>query len=190
MERSVCGREGCQDDSANLQFGDNPSRNGNDRMIITGDHVTLSTDHGQMGVGYILYTEVFASDSKTRYFNRVVDRIRADPQALELLGSDQTIRAFGEPTMSKWSRNRPIVSTMRTDPTGIEHFHMHFNVEGSANSGIATIHMVKAPGSSDWQYRLLALDVKGHPRYHLENADKSSQGKKKPGFKMLGVQWR
>ena len=140
-------------------------------------------------MGYILYTEVFASDSKTRYFNRVVDRIRADPQALELLGSGQTIRAFGEPSMSKWSRNRPIASTIQTDNTGIEHFHMHFNVVGSDHSGVVTVHMVKGPGFPDWQYRLLALDVKGQPRYYLERAG-ASQEKKKPGFRMLGVQWR
>ena len=69
---------------------------------------TLTTDLGQITVGYFLYTEVFASDSKTRIFNRAVDRVRADPQALELLGSREKIRAFGEPTSNKWSRNRPL----------------------------------------------------------------------------------
>ena len=65
-----------------------------------------TTDLEQITVGYFLYTEVFASDSKTRIFNRAVDRVRADPQALELLGSREKIRAFGEPTSNKWSRNR------------------------------------------------------------------------------------
>ena len=68
----------------------------------------LPTDLKQITVGYFLYTEVFASDSKTRIFNRAVDRIRADPQALELLGSRDMIRAFGEPTSNRWSRNRPL----------------------------------------------------------------------------------
>ena len=66
------------------------------------------TNLGQAAVSYYLYIDVFSSDSKTRHFNRAVDRIRIDPRALDLLGSGQTIRAFGEPTASKWSRNRPI----------------------------------------------------------------------------------
>lgn len=66
------------------------------------------TDRDQGFVGYFLYTEVFASDSKTRQFNRAVDQVRADPRALELLGSGQTIRAFGEPTANKWARARPL----------------------------------------------------------------------------------
>ncbi len=69
---------------------------------------SLTTDLEQITVGYFLYTEVFASDSKTRIFNRAVDRVRADPQALELLGSREKIRAFGEPTSNRWSRNRPL----------------------------------------------------------------------------------
>ena len=84
-----------------------------------------NTNSDQAAVSYYLYIDVFSSDSKTRHFNRAVDRfvhcwfeeviltpvlrrIRADPRALDLLGSGQTIRAFGEPTGNKWSRNRPI----------------------------------------------------------------------------------
>ncbi|KAL2040421.1 hypothetical protein N7G274_006864 [Stereocaulon virgatum] len=144
---------------------------------------------GTIAVVYIMYTEVFASDSKTRLFNRAVDRIRSEPQALELLGDRKTIRAFGEPTSSKWSRNRPIASSTNVDETGIEHFHMHFNVVGSAKSGVVNLHMVRDPAHKDWVYRSLALDVPGHPRIYLENAD-AAREQKKPGFKMLGVQWR
>ncbi|KAL8819201.1 MAG: hypothetical protein Q9191_007782 [Dirinaria sp. TL-2023a] len=70
-------------------------------LVITGIIMTG-------GVVYLLYTEVFASDSKTRHFNRAVDRVRADTRALELLGSGHKIRAFGEPTRNKWARARPI----------------------------------------------------------------------------------
>ena len=66
---------------------------------------------------------------------------------------------------------------------------MHFNVEGSAKSGVAHVHLVKSPGFPEWQYRTLAIDVKGHPRLYLENSSTSEQ-KKKPSFKMLGIQWR
>lgn len=66
---------------------------------------------------------------------------------------------------------------------------MHFNVEGSKKSGVVSMHMVKGPGDALYQYRFLALDVPGYPRLYLENAE-DTQEKKKPGFRMLGVQWR
>ena len=122
-------------------------------------------------------------------FNHAVDRIRADPKAAELLGSKNTIKAYGEPTTNKWARARPIASNLQTDSTGIEHFRMHFNVEGSERKGVVSLHMVRGPGNPDFEYRILALDVQGYPRYYLENETESK--KKKPaGFKMLGVQWR
>lgn len=67
------------------------------------------------GVGYVLYSEVFSPDSKTTYFNKAVDRIRADHRCLELLvgpgGGDKAgkkIEAYGEETFNKWRRARPI----------------------------------------------------------------------------------
>jgi hypothetical protein len=65
-------------------------------------------DGKQGGVGYVLYSEVFSPDSKTTHFNRAVDRIRADPRCLELLGEGKKITAFGEETHNKWRRARPI----------------------------------------------------------------------------------
>jgi import inner membrane translocase subunit TIM21 len=59
-------------------------------------------------VGYVLYSEVFSPDSKTTYFNRAVDRIRADRRCLELLGDGKKITAFGEETHNKWRRARPL----------------------------------------------------------------------------------
>ena len=140
-------------------------------------------------VGYFLYQEVFASDSKAVQFNHAVDRIRADTKAIEMLGPRKTIKAYGEPTNNKWARARPIASSLQTDSTGIEHFRMHFNVEGSERKGVVSLHMVRGPGHPNFEYRFLALDVQGFARYYLENATESK--KKNPvGFKMLGVQWR
>ena len=51
------------------------------------------------------------------------------------------------------------------------------------------MHMVKAPGDILYRYRYLALDVPGQPRLYLENAE-DGVDKKKPGFRMLGIQWR
>lgn len=57
---------------------------------------------------YYLYDQVFASDSKTSVFSRAFDEVRASPRARELLGPSNKIRAYGQPTWNKWTRNRRI----------------------------------------------------------------------------------
>lgn len=134
-----------------------------------------------------MYGEVFSTDSKTTIFNRAVDRIRADPKALELLGDKKTISAYGEPTSSRWARARPIASNTQTDMNGTEHLRMHFNVEGSKEKGVVMLHMVKKPDTS-YEYRLLALDVPGHPRHYLEDASTRKSKTSKPALtRWLGV---
>ena len=147
---------------------------------------------GAVGTGlvsYLLYQEGFSTDSPTKHFNDAVNRIRGHPKALELLGTGKTIRAFGEPTQNKWTRNRPIASNLQIDQAGVEHFRMRFNVEGSDNSGFVSIHMVKGPDDSHFQYQVLSLDVPGHSRVYLENTEVPVGHKKKPG-KLFGIQWR
>lgn len=68
---------------------------------------------------YVLYSEVFASESRTNYFNRAVDRIRTDPRCVELLGSGKKITAYGEETNNKWQRARPIAWVFPTDGGGM-----------------------------------------------------------------------
>ncbi|SLM33693.1 Mitochondrial import inner membrane translocase subunit Tim21 [Lasallia pustulata] len=140
------------------------------------------------GVAFLLYTDVFASDSKTSHFNRAVDQVRADSRVRELLGPAKQIRAFGEPTRNKWALARPIASNISKDRTGTEHLVMHFNVEGPLNSGVVHMHMTKSPSQSEYQYKYLALDVKGHSRIYLEKADAAKE-QKKTGMKMFGVRW-
>lgn len=76
----------------------------------------------------MLYSEVFAPDSKVNHFNRAANQVRSDHRAIELLGPRKEIRAFGEPSWNKWSRNRRIASETRKDKNGTEHILMHFNV--------------------------------------------------------------
>ena len=59
---------------------------------------------------------------------------------------------------------------------------MHFNVEGSERKGVVTLHMIKARGQSDYEYRFLALDVPGHERHYLENAATQKKKATKPGL--------
>lgn len=57
------------------------------------------------------------------------------------------------------------------------------------NNGVARLHMIKHPGSSDFEYKYLFLDVKGHERIYLEKADESSKGKGKTKLSFFGVKW-
>ncbi|MCJ1464497.1 mitochondrial import inner membrane translocase subunit tim21 [Pseudocyphellaria aurata] len=141
------------------------------------------------GVIYYLYTGVFSSESKVAHFNRAVDKVRADPRATDILGNKGKIRAFGEPTSNKWARARPIASTLRKDGTGTEHWLMHFYVEGSSRSGVVNVHLIKRPGQTEFEYKYLALDVKGHERIYLENAD-VVQKAKQSSLRTFGVNWR
>lgn len=59
-------------------------------------------------MGYVLWTEVFSTESKVTYFNRAVDRIKKDHRCLELLGDGRKITAHGEMTSNKWAKARPI----------------------------------------------------------------------------------
>ncbi|KAH6632660.1 TIM21-domain-containing protein [Chaetomium tenue] len=142
------------------------------------------------GVGYVLYSEVFSPDSKTTYFNRAVDRIRKDPRCLELLGDGKKITAFGEETHNKWRRARPLASTVTKDGQGNEHLMIQFNVQGPKGAGRVNMHLIKRVGQGEYEYKYFFLDIRGHQRIYLENADtsraKDGEGK---GFKMFGVKW-
>jgi len=141
------------------------------------------------GVTYVMYTEVFSSDSKVTHFNRAVDQVKNDPRCTEILGSGKKITAYGEPTWNKWARARPIASSIRKDGSGTEHLIMHFNVEGPLNKGVVNLHMTKHPPQSEYEYKYLALDVRGHQRLYIENSDATSGASGKSKTRLFGVQW-
>lgn len=68
---------------------------------------------------------------------------------------------------------------------------MHFNVEGSDQSGVVNVHMVKKSDQSEYEYKYLTLNVKSHPVLYLENADADkAKAKSKTGFSLFGVRWK
>ncbi|KAM0524589.1 hypothetical protein ACHAPE_000687 [Trichoderma viride] len=140
-------------------------------------------------VTYFLWSDVFSPESKTRQFNRAVDKIKKDHRCLELLGDANKISAHGDETFNKWRRARPITSTERTDGQGNHLLMMHFYVEGPKGNGVVQCHMVIPRGESEYDYKYLFVDVKGHERIYLENADtaKARTGKKPVSF--FGVKW-
>jgi len=145
-----------------------------------------------VGVGYVLYLEVFSTESKTAVFNRVVDRIKKDPRCVEMLagkGHGSEIEAYGEASWSRWARNRFISSRQEKDKIGVLHMNMHFYVSGPAcDQGTVYVHMVKGRDDSSFSYYSLALDVPGHDRIWLENAEAGKLDKRAQG-KMFGVKW-
>jgi len=66
--------------------------------------------------------------------------------------------------------------------------YMHFHVSGPLAQGVVNVHMTRKKSESDFQYYLLALDVPGHERIFLENAEKGKLDKRSQG-KMFGVRW-
>ncbi|KAK0266297.1 mitochondrial import inner membrane translocase subunit tim21 [Friedmanniomyces endolithicus] len=140
-------------------------------------------------VAYVLYL-VFSTTSKVAVFNRAADRVRKDPQCLALLAGTEglhtkrEISAYGEPSWSRWARNRTVASRNETDRAGVEHIHMHFYVEGPAAKGTVNLHMTRLPGEKE----VLALDVPGKQRVFLENKDGERLDQRKQG-KMFGVRW-
>ncbi|KAG5973707.1 mitochondrial import inner membrane translocase subunit tim21 [Claviceps digitariae] len=139
-------------------------------------------------VVYFMWTDVFAPDSKINHFNRAVDRIKKDPRCIEVLGDPKKIIAHGEETANKWRRARPVASTERTDQQGNQHLVMNFHVDGPLRDGVAQMHMVRPRGQSDYQYKYLYLDVKGHERIYLENAAQSANPVKRQ-LSFFGVKW-
>ena len=140
------------------------------------------------GVAWFLYQEVFSTDSKTYHFNEAHARIKADPRCIEVLGDAKKIRAYGEATWNRWTRNRHIASRTERDGAGTEHLIMHFNVEGPKEKGVVRLHMTKEKGQHKFEYNYLALDVKGHQRIYLENKDLVEAEGRKSG-RMFGVKW-
>ncbi|PON29450.1 mitochondrial import inner membrane translocase subunit TIM21 [Trichoderma gamsii] len=151
-------------------------------MIIVGLVATC-------GVAYFLWSDVFSPESKTRQFNRAVDKIKKDHRCLELLGDANKISAHGDETFNKWRRARPITSTERTDGQGNQHLMMQFYVEGPKGNGVVQCHMVIPRGESEYDYKYLFVDVKGHERIYLENADTANARAGKKPVSFFGVKW-
>lgn len=52
------------------------------------------------------------------------------------------------------------------------------------------MHLIKRAGKSEHEFRYFFIDVPGHQRVYLENADATPSDKgEKQGFKLFGVKW-
>ena len=63
-------------------------------------------------------------------------------------------------------------------------------VEGPKNRGAVNIHMVRDSKHGDFEYKYFFVDVRGHQRIYLENADAApSPPSDKKKLKLFGVSW-
>ncbi|MCJ1445210.1 MAG: mitochondrial import inner membrane translocase subunit tim21 [Stictis urceolatum] len=140
------------------------------------------------GVSYFLYDAVFSSDSKVSHFNRAFEEIKASPRARELIGPSNKMKAYGENTWNRWTRNRAIASTITKDGYGRDNLLLNFYVEGPNGKGRVNVHMVRPEGGAHFEYKKLTLDVPGNKTIFLRNTDTPQDARK--GFKFLGVEWK
>ncbi|KAF2835259.1 TIM21-domain-containing protein [Patellaria atrata CBS 101060] len=138
-------------------------------------------------VGYVLYREVFAPESVTNHFSRAITRIKSSPACTSLLGPSNQLEFHGEPSWSRWARNRTIASKHEVDKTGLEHLNIRFYVTGPLNKGTVRIHLVKRKEEKEYRYRYLALEVPEHQTVYLEKEE--GPVARKEGGKMFGVRW-
>lgn len=113
------------------------------------------------GVAYFLYDAVFSPDSKTTYFNRAFEEVKASSECRELLGPIKSMYAYGEPSGNRWTRNRPIASTTFKDARGVEHMHVKFYIKGERAEGTVRCEMARSRPEDTFEYRLLSLEVPG-----------------------------
>jgi import inner membrane translocase subunit TIM21 len=67
-----------------------------------------------LGISYIMWTEVFAPESRTNQFSRAVRRIKQDQRCIDALGPARKLSAHGD---SSWSslrrpRERPVACVL------------------------------------------------------------------------------
>lgn len=80
-------------------------------------------------------------------------------------------------------------SNIHEDNSGTKHLVMHFYAQGPKAKGTVNLHMTKKYSDDEFVYKFLALDVPGHQRLYLENADTASNSLKGGVTKMFGVKW-
>jgi mitochondrial import inner membrane translocase subunit TIM21 len=115
--------------------------------------------------------------------------VRRDKRVIAALGgsSKDEIRTYGEATWNRWARNRALAAREETDKLGAQHLRMEFNVEGTQRRGRVHMHMSKKPSQTSYEYRYLFVDVPGHQRIYLENADEKKG--ERPSGRILGFKF-
>ncbi|KAK7523624.1 inner membrane translocase subunit tim21 [Phyllosticta citriasiana] len=137
---------------------------------------------------YILFTEIISPEGTTNQFHRALNKVKSDPRCVELLGDPKQIVEFSENPNPR-ARHWTVPSKREQDKAGNVHLTMHFFVKGPLNQGTVRLHMIQKAGEREFEYQTLTLDVPGHRRIYLENAEPLSASLKRKSGKLFGIKW-
>jgi mitochondrial import inner membrane translocase subunit TIM21 len=73
------------------------------------------------------------------------------------------------------------------DRRGVDHLYLNINAEGPRNKGVIRVHMTRPPGTQEYDYEYLALQVPGQDWIYLERA--SDKKNSKTSGRMFGIKW-
>ncbi|ANZ74194.1 BA75_00326T0 [Komagataella pastoris] len=136
---------------------------------------------------YLLFSELFLPSGDTTTFNHAVTLVEKDPGAQKLLQIDPgtRLKAYGEATGDKWTRNRPLRTSRRIGKDGYERILMRFHVESDNQVGIVSLEAVDKT-VFDQEFAYVYLDVPGKKRHYII-APQLPKKTENTGF--LGVKW-
>ncbi|ODV72991.1 Tim21p [Cyberlindnera jadinii NRRL Y-1542] len=140
---------------------------------------------------YLVVAEIVLPSGDTQVFNKAVSMVETDPKAQELLLLEpgKRLKAYGETTDNKWTRNRPISSTRRMDKSGKEHLFMRFHVESKQRHGSVQLESIHDDVLHP-EYSYIYLDVPGEKRHYIIAPPQPKLlGSRDPNAGFLGVRW-
>lgn len=140
---------------------------------------------------YLVVSEIVLPSGDTQVFNKAVSLIEKDEKAQELLQLEKgkRLKAYGESSDNKWTRNRPIASTRRVDKSGKEHLFMRFHVESGTKHGAVQLETIQADVLHP-EYSYIYLDVPGEKRHYIIAPPRPKLlGSRDQNTGFLGVKW-
>ncbi|CCH45631.1 Mitochondrial import inner membrane translocase subunit tim-21 [Wickerhamomyces ciferrii] len=140
---------------------------------------------------YLVVSEIVLPSGDTQVFNKAVGLIEKDEKCQELLNLEKgsRLKAYGESSDNKWTRNRPISSTRRMDKSGKEHLFMRFHVESPTKHGSVQLETIQADVLHP-EYSYIYLDVPGEKRQYIINPPRPNLlGSRDQNTGFLGVKW-
>ncbi|KAG8235416.1 hypothetical protein J437_LFUL015872, partial [Ladona fulva] len=107
---------------------------------------------------YIIFKELFSSNSPNSIYSAALERCRKDNRVVDTLGDP--IKGFGEETRRGRRRH---VSHILYERDGVQYLRMKFYVQGSRRQG--TVHLeMKKNDHGDFEYRYLFVQLDSFPR--------------------------
>lgn len=104
------------------------------------------------GLFYVIFRELFSSNSPQNIYSAALDRCVNDPQIQDALGAP--IKGFGEENSRR--RRRHVAHTIYQTEAGVKHIRMNFYIQGFRNR--ATVFLEKTAVSREREGKEIPLD--------------------------------